>query len=320
VEWRVKVIPTTGTIKAVVRDDAGNYLRDARVYLDGSYKGKTDSSGTLYIRDVGAGLHTVKASKPGYEEDSKAVTVRADRTETVYLTLLVPTKPLLPGKVRIEVVAKDLSGNPVEGATVWVDDHKLKKWAIIGIGPDLKTNRDGVVEFEIDPRFHGINPQDHTLQLKKDGYYGKLLNVDLSYDHSVLYYLVATVDVSLKLVPKVSVIGGNSNHFTLEIPTNMYLIIYRGEEHIGFKQSRLPLYNAVNVQLQREVEYRVLITIDTYGLDILPGRQTIDFSLMSYDNSMKLEIELYQKYWTVYKVSGPWWNRRRERYAVGLWE
>jgi hypothetical protein len=104
VEWRVKVIPTTGTIKAVVRDDAGNYLRDARVYLDGSYKGETDSSGTLYIRDVGAGLHTVKASKPGYEEDSKTVTVRADATETVYLTLKrIPTTGTIKAAIEIKV-------------------------------------------------------------------------------------------------------------------------------------------------------------------------------------------------------------------------
>jgi hypothetical protein len=76
-----------GTIKVYVKDDSGKKLKDAKIYLDGSYKGKTNSSGEYTIRDVEPGSHTVKATKSGYEDDSERVYVDAGETETVYLTL-----------------------------------------------------------------------------------------------------------------------------------------------------------------------------------------------------------------------------------------
>jgi len=76
-----------GSIKVIVKDDSGKKLKDAKVYLDGSYQGKTNSSGEYTIRDAEPGSHTVKATKSGYEDDSEKVTVSADKTKTVYLTL-----------------------------------------------------------------------------------------------------------------------------------------------------------------------------------------------------------------------------------------
>ncbi|MBU6999637.1 MAG: PEGA domain-containing protein [Theionarchaea archaeon] len=79
--------PETGQIKVYVKDDSGNYVSGASVYLDGSYEGKTSSSGYMHIDDVPEGSHTVKASKTGFGEDSEKVYVESGETETVYLTL-----------------------------------------------------------------------------------------------------------------------------------------------------------------------------------------------------------------------------------------
>ncbi len=78
---------STGTIEVYVRDDSMNDLPGASVYLDGTYKGKTDNNGYLRIYDVPEGSYTVSAGKSGYEDDDKDVRVRAGETETVHLTL-----------------------------------------------------------------------------------------------------------------------------------------------------------------------------------------------------------------------------------------
>ena len=77
----------TGSIKVIVKDDSGNKLKYAKIYLDGKYKGKTNSSGEYTIKDVSEGSHTVKATKSGYEDDSENVYVSAGKTKSVYLKL-----------------------------------------------------------------------------------------------------------------------------------------------------------------------------------------------------------------------------------------
>jgi len=77
----------TGDIKVIVKDQDENRIEDANVYLDGSYKGKTNPDGEYTISGLSPGNYTVKASKSGYEEDSESVHVEAGETDTVYLTL-----------------------------------------------------------------------------------------------------------------------------------------------------------------------------------------------------------------------------------------
>ncbi|MEA3255398.1 MAG: PEGA domain-containing protein [Candidatus Altiarchaeota archaeon] len=50
----------------------------AKVYLDGVYKGETNAMGNYLIKDIQSfGEHTVKATKPGYEDIVKTVNVKA---------------------------------------------------------------------------------------------------------------------------------------------------------------------------------------------------------------------------------------------------
>ena len=113
----------TGSIKVIVKDDSGNKLKYAKIYLDGKYKGKTNSSGEYTIKDVSEGSHTVKATKSGYEDDSENVYVSAGKTKSVYLTLdkgdkELPTVEILSpkdgqtvsGKVTIKIHASDNVG------------------------------------------------------------------------------------------------------------------------------------------------------------------------------------------------------------------
>ena len=86
----------TGDIKVIVKDQDENRIEDANVYLDGSYKGKTNPDGEYTISGLSPGNYTVKASKSGYEEDSESVYVEAGETDTVYLTLEEIPTPTTP--------------------------------------------------------------------------------------------------------------------------------------------------------------------------------------------------------------------------------
>lgn len=77
-----------GNIKIYVEDENGYDIGDAKIYLDGDYQGKTDSSGILKIYDVPEGLHTVEAGKSGYRSDSETIRVIAGEWTEVHLKLI----------------------------------------------------------------------------------------------------------------------------------------------------------------------------------------------------------------------------------------
>ena len=86
----VPYTPKTGDIKVIVEDQDDYRIGGTKIYLDGDYKGKTNSSGIYYIEDLDPDNYTVKASKSGYEDDSETVYVESGETKTVYLTLKDP--------------------------------------------------------------------------------------------------------------------------------------------------------------------------------------------------------------------------------------
>lgn len=77
----------SGAINVIVKDDYGNRLKGAAVYLDGNYRGKTDNNGFFKIKNVKKGYHTVKASKKGYKSKSKRGYLKAGVTATCKLVL-----------------------------------------------------------------------------------------------------------------------------------------------------------------------------------------------------------------------------------------
>lgn len=84
---KIPVVGMEGSIKVIVKDDSGDRLRDAKIYLDGSYEGKTNSSGEYTISNLAPNEYKVEASKSGYYGNSEYVYLEAGKIVTVYLTL-----------------------------------------------------------------------------------------------------------------------------------------------------------------------------------------------------------------------------------------
>ena len=86
-----------GTLKIESEPD------DAKVYLDGGYKGNTLLSGYLTISDLTAGDHTLKVTKSGYKDWTGTVTIPSGGTQykAVVLEAIVtnpsPPTPISPG-------------------------------------------------------------------------------------------------------------------------------------------------------------------------------------------------------------------------------
>jgi len=138
----------TGSIKVIVKDNSGNRLKGASIYLDGSYKGSTNYNGELLIEDLSPEKYTVKATKSGYEDDSEDVYVESGETKTVYLTLKE-----IPKKGSIKVIVKDQNGNRIEDASVYLDGT-LKG----------STNYNGELLIE------DLSPEKYTVKATKSGY------------------------------------------------------------------------------------------------------------------------------------------------------
>jgi len=80
-------ISKTFSLTVVVKDlKTGSAVAGASVYLDGSYKGTTDSNGRLVISNVSEGSHIVRASKSGYYDKSQTVAVSSNTSVTISLT------------------------------------------------------------------------------------------------------------------------------------------------------------------------------------------------------------------------------------------
>jgi hypothetical protein len=75
------------TINVIVKDESGKNVKDAKIYVDGAYEGKTNSNGVFIAKDIEPGTHTVRASKAGFEDAREEVSIGGGREETVHLVL-----------------------------------------------------------------------------------------------------------------------------------------------------------------------------------------------------------------------------------------
>jgi hypothetical protein len=127
VKWLANV-PDTGSI------DVTSYPSDAKIYLDGEYKGTTPKT----IPGVSTGTHTIKLEKSGCEDWSDSVYVEAGETEEVVATLIE-----IPKTGAIEV-----SSYP-SNAKIYLDGNYK--------GTTHKT-------------IFGVSTGSHAIKLKKSGY------------------------------------------------------------------------------------------------------------------------------------------------------
>lgn len=78
--------PGKGYIEVFVIDSAGKGLKDARIFVDDEYKGKTNSEGTLTI-SVNTGTHKVRVEAEGYPPREESVNVDLDLATMVMVEM-----------------------------------------------------------------------------------------------------------------------------------------------------------------------------------------------------------------------------------------
>ncbi len=140
--------PTTGNLAVAVVDDAGNTVSGATVSMD-STSGTTDSNGMYVFKDVKAGSYTIKATKDGYEDAQKDITVSAGKDQSVTLTLKkkqeqTGAEPLKdPSKVksyRSIIYTESSGGSENKSKTIIEQDDYGKKQHIVVYEGDGKKS------------------------------------------------------------------------------------------------------------------------------------------------------------------------------------
>ncbi|MEK6901723.1 MAG: carboxypeptidase-like regulatory domain-containing protein [Nanoarchaeota archaeon] len=157
------------TMTVLVQDEDGLPIPEARVYLDGEYKGKTSEYGkskgtrTVILRSE---KHTILAEKEGYFT-SNAKTVSANFKGAQYLTVVLESKKT---SVEVEVFAE---GKRVQNAVVSLEGSE-------GTERAAKTDKQGIASFKRLP------DGKYSLTIRKEGYELKKSELSVEYDRDGL--------------------------------------------------------------------------------------------------------------------------------------
>ncbi|PCR90931.1 carboxypeptidase regulatory-like domain-containing protein [Natrinema ejinorense] len=128
--------PTVGTLEGTVTDTDGERVANATVAV-GDEQTTTAEDGS-YALELESGEYELTVSAAGYEDASENVTVEANSTVTVDVSL-VRSDDTDSAVGTVEGTVTDEDGEPIAGATVSIDDKQTT------------TDDDGFYEFEIQP-------------------------------------------------------------------------------------------------------------------------------------------------------------------------
>ncbi|MHB8163096.1 MAG: PEGA domain-containing protein [Methanoregula sp.] len=108
--YTVSAVSAANSVIVMVKDTRTKQpLDDAQVYFDGGYRGTTssdDGAGTLVIRDVSDGTHTVRVTRPGFKEITKKIAFPAESAVEVSISQgsLVSLNPDGPAPNAINII------------------------------------------------------------------------------------------------------------------------------------------------------------------------------------------------------------------------
>ncbi len=132
-------------------------IRDVNITLDGQHIGFTDRNGTLHYTLTKKGTYTIRASREGYDDGTKTITV--EEYIAGELILEMPSR-IDQGKKMTIVVSSN--GTGIEGVALTFDDVPLGT-----------TNASGMFEFT--PEVGG----NHTIKASKENYVGTSKNLEV---------------------------------------------------------------------------------------------------------------------------------------------
>ena len=151
--------PPTFKLTMYCMDLNGKAISCANVYLNGCYRGQTDSNGKLVITNVLSGTYLVAVKKCGYKDRSCTITVTEDATLTLTMALQTYT---------LTVCCKDSKGKAVSGVSVYV--NSIYRGTTDLNGKLVITN---------------ITACTYTVTVKKTGYKDTSVNVTVTSDKTV---------------------------------------------------------------------------------------------------------------------------------------
>jgi hypothetical protein len=151
--------PATYTLTVYCKDANGKAVSGASVYVNGCYKGQTDSNGKLIIHDVLAATYTVTAKKCGYKDSSGTITVTGNATLTLTLT---------PQTYALTVRCKDSKGKAVSGASV-----------------SINGNYQGATDSNGKLSIINITAGTYTVTVQKSGYKNISVTVTINSDKTI---------------------------------------------------------------------------------------------------------------------------------------
>ncbi len=151
------VVAQTYTLYVRVRDEGGNPIEGASVYLDGEFKGETNVEGELNILSVSEGTRTIVVKKEGYLGKEVTVNVTSNMTVLIVLELLEELPDLFvssfevsnlrvpEGQETIVSAAVENAGNGDAGGfsvSFRIDGNEFSSFSIAG----LQTGESRVLE------------------------------------------------------------------------------------------------------------------------------------------------------------------------------
>ncbi len=158
-------VSDVSTLTVLVNDENGLPIPEAKVYLDGEYKGKTSAYGqskgtrALILRSEG---HKVLAEKEGYFT-SEPKTASASMKGPQYITIVLESKKT---SLEVEVFA---NGRRVPNALVSVEGTDGTELA-------ARTDRQGTAAFK------RLSDGEYTLTVRKEGYEKREENANIEYE------------------------------------------------------------------------------------------------------------------------------------------
>ena len=164
-----EVVEKLGSVSGSVKDQDGDPVKGAKVVIDDGKGNRvettTDDNGKVNVDKLPAGDYTVTVEADGYSKGESKVRVNPGESAS-FPEVRVKQ---LPGSVSGSV--KDQDGNPVEGATVVIDDGKGNRF-------EVPTDRSGNVDVQ------DVPAGDYTVTVTADGYNGGSTSVTVKPDEA----------------------------------------------------------------------------------------------------------------------------------------
>ena len=182
----------TYKVTLTVRDEDGNAVKDAEVYLDGGRVQKTGDNGVAMFTEVPAGAHVLLATTQGFLKNEVRVVVSADWSGDVKLSKGSTPAPV---KRTLTVTVVKSFNTTIEGAKVCLPN-----------GDEKVTDGKGKAAFEVIDGTYNVT-------VLKTGYYAGTKSVTVAGDNKDVTITIAPVPSTVKVphLVTVTVIDPGSN-------------------------------------------------------------------------------------------------------------